>query len=75
MDCSLPGSSVHGILQARMLEGLPFLPPGDLPHPEIKPTTLLSPALQVESLFIEPLMLDRLCLAQDESIIHPVLPF
>ena len=24
MDCSLPGSSTHGILQARILEGLPF---------------------------------------------------
>ena len=26
MDCSLPGSSVHGILQARILEGvvIPF---------------------------------------------------
>ena len=23
MDCSLPGSSVHGILQARILSGLP----------------------------------------------------
>ena len=25
--------------------GLPFLPPGDLPHPRIKPTSLTSPAL------------------------------
>ena len=24
MDCSLPGSSVHGILQARILEWVPF---------------------------------------------------
>ena len=24
--------------------GLPFLPPGDLPHPRIKPTSLTSPA-------------------------------
>ena len=34
MDCSPPGSSVHRILQARILEywsGLPFLPPRDLP--------------------------------------------
>ena len=23
MDCSLPGSSVHGIFQARVLDGLP----------------------------------------------------
>ena len=31
-DCSLPGSSVHGILQARILEWVAMLPPGDLPH-------------------------------------------
>ena len=41
MDCSLPGSSVHGILQARILEFSPvlqpFSPPGDLPNPGIKP--------------------------------------
>ena len=44
---SLPGSSVHGILQARILEwsGLPFPSPGDLPDPGIKP---LSPALQAD---------------------------
>ena len=30
MDCSLPGSSVHGISQARILELLPFPSPGDL---------------------------------------------
>ena len=27
IDCSLPGSSVHGILQARILEWLPFPSP------------------------------------------------
>jgi len=47
MGYSLPGSSVHGILQARILEwsGLPFPSPGDLPDPGIKP---LSPALQAD---------------------------
>ena len=45
MDCSLPGSSVHGVLQARILEWLPWLPPGDLPDPEIKLESLRSPAL------------------------------
>ena len=29
MDCSLPGSSVHGILQARRMECLPFPSPGN----------------------------------------------
>ena len=33
MDCSLPGSSVHGILQARILEGLPFPSPGESSRP------------------------------------------
>ena len=37
MDCSLPGSSVHGILQARYWSQLPFPPPGDLPNPETEP--------------------------------------
>ena len=32
MDCSPPGSSVHGIFQARTLEWLPFPSPGDLPN-------------------------------------------
>ena len=45
MNCSPPGSSVCGILQARILEGLPFPSPGDLPNPGIKP---LSPALAGE---------------------------
>ena len=31
MDCSLPGSSVHGILQARMLERVASSFSGDLP--------------------------------------------
>ena len=36
MDCSLPGSCVHGIFQVRILEQLPFLPPGDCPNPGIE---------------------------------------
>ena len=51
MDCSPPGSSVHGILQARILEWLPCLPPWDIPSPGIKSA---SPALQVGSLSTEP---------------------
>ena len=37
-NCSPPGSSVHGILQARRLERMSFLPPEDLPDPGIKQT-------------------------------------
>ena len=44
--CRPPGSSVHGILQARILEGLPFLPPGDILDPGIEPASAVSPALQ-----------------------------
>ena len=44
--CSPPGSSVHGILQARYLSGLPFPSPGDLPKLGIEPR---SPELQVDS--------------------------
>ena len=41
MDCSLPGSSVHGILQARILwSGSPFLSPGDLPDSGTNPHLL-----------------------------------
>ena len=45
MDCSLPVSSVHGILQARILEWVAILPPGELPNPGIKPASPASPAL------------------------------
>ena len=36
-DCNPPGFSVHGILQARILESQPFSSPGDLPDPGIEP--------------------------------------
>ena len=52
MDCSLPGSSVHGISQVRILEWLPCPPPGDLPDLGIKPTT---PALAGRFCTTEPL--------------------
>ena len=42
MDCSLPGSSVHGILQARILEWVAISFSRDLPDPGIEPA---SPAL------------------------------
>ena len=63
-DCTHQAPPSMGFSRQECWSGLPFLPTGDLPHPGIKPTTLVSPALQVESLSIEPLMLGRLCLAQ-----------
>ena len=47
MECSPQISIVYGILQARILEGLPFPSPEDLPDPGIEPW---SPALKAESL-------------------------
>ena len=41
MDCSLPGSSVHGILQARILEWVAIPFSRDLPDPEITPMSQL----------------------------------
>ena len=49
MDCSPLGSSVRGISQARILEGMAS--PGYLPDPGIE---LRSPALQADSLPSEP---------------------
>ena len=51
MDCSPPGSSVHGILQARILEWVAIASTGELPNPGITPG---SPAWQVDSLLSEP---------------------
>ena len=47
MDSSQPGSSVHGILQARILEWDAISNSGHLPNPAIKPG---SPVLQADSL-------------------------
>ena len=45
MDCRPPGSSLHAILQARVQDGLPCAPLGDLPNPGIEPAFLTSLAL------------------------------
>ena len=46
MDCSPPGSSVHEILQARILEGVAIPSSRGSPNPGIEPG---SPALQADS--------------------------
>ena len=51
MDCSLPGSSVHGILKARILERVTMPSSKDPTNPGIKPR---SPALQADCLLSEP---------------------
>ena len=45
MNCSPPNSSIHRILQGRILEWLPFPSPGDLPHSGVEPE---SPELQAD---------------------------
>ena len=53
VNCSPPGSSVHGILQARILEwvAIPFSKAFSPPRDGIQ----VSPTLQVDSLPVEPL--------------------
>ena len=51
MDYSQLGSSVHGILRQEYWSGLPFPSSGDLPNPEIEPT---SPALAGKFFTAEP---------------------
>ena len=62
MDCSPPGSSVHGILQARILEWVAIAFSRDLPDTGIKPG---SPALQADSTPTELLANPGL------SVLHP----
>ena len=54
MDCSSTGFSVHGSFQAAYWSGLPFAPPGDLPDSGTEHTSSVSPALQTDSLLLEP---------------------
>ena len=49
MDCSPPGSWVHGILQARILEWVAMPSSRDPSDPGIEPTSPMSPALQADS--------------------------
>ena len=53
MDCSTPGSSVHGILQPRILK-FPFPSQGDLPDLGIEPTSYVALALEGSSLPLVP---------------------
>ena len=51
--CQAPLSM--GFSRQEYWSGLPFPPPRDLPDPGIKPLSLVSPVLQVDSLPLEPL--------------------
>ena len=53
MDCSPPGSSAHGSLQARILEWIVMSSSGGIfPDPGIESVSPAAPALQVDSLLL-----------------------
>ena len=54
MDCSPPGSSVHGFSRQKYWSGLPCPPPGDLPDPGIEPSSLESLHWLADSLPLVP---------------------
>ena len=54
MDCSPPGFSVHGILQASILEWVAMPSSGDLPDPGIELEFPPSPALAGRFFTVEP---------------------
>ena len=58
MNCRLLASSVHGILQVRILEWVAISSPGDLPDPGIEPA---SPALTDGFFIAEPPGKPSLC--------------
>ena len=64
MDCGPPGSSVHGILQARILEwfAMPFSRRPS--RPMVDPTSLMSPAL-AGGFFTTSATSDALCKDKD----------
>ena len=54
MDGSPPGSSVHGLLQARILKWVVMASSRDLLNPEIECASPEDPALQADSFTTEP---------------------
>ena len=83
MDCSQPGSSLHGFSRQEYRSGLPYPSPGDLSYPGIEPTSLLPSALAGrfftisttrEALYITFIILSsRLPKTGSDSL--PILPF
>ena len=52
MDCSPPGSSVHGILQSRTLQWAASSSSRGTPYPGMEPASHVSPELQADSLLL-----------------------
>ena len=83
IDHSLQGSSVHGILQARILEWIAMPSSRDLPHPGMELAPLMSPALAGrffttsttwEALVIMPILSEaEYYTSSHELLLHPLL--
>ena len=58
-----------GFFRQEYWSGLPFPSPRDLPKPGIEPTSLVSPALQTDSLPTEPL---EKPMSKDVSLNYPI---
>ena len=54
MDCSPPGSTSGGFSGQEYWSGLPYPCPEDLPHPELKPTSICLLRWQADSLQLAP---------------------
>ena len=54
VDCSPPGSFVHGILQARIMEWVVMTSSGESSQPRIELVSPVAPILQVASLPLAP---------------------
>ena len=65
MDCSPPGSTVHGFPKEEHWSGLPFPSPGDLEDPGAEPG---SSALQADSLLTEPPEANCFCSVMSDSL-------
>ena len=59
MDCRPSGSSVHGILQARIVEWVAFPFFMGFPDPGIKPVSTVSPAFQANYLLLSQDIYDK----------------
>ena len=66
MDCSLQGSSVHGILQTRILEWVAMPSYRDLPNPGLRLTSLTCPASAEQFFTTNTTSLAQMSVWQDE---------
>ena len=85
IDCSPPGSSVHRILQGRILEWVAMPSSGDLPNSGIRPASLCIVHLQTVSFPLAPLgkpislfylgLIETSCFSYLKTIFKDVLVF